>query len=197
MKTRASPAPPNRPGHCANGASTSIPVSSPKISGLNRRRRRRRDQHQGPRRRHYGDLPRRIAETSIRSYLSAPGFVIENGTARRRTEVDGWPAVPPLNTARGAFHNGPNEIRIALPVTFDVLRGSGQTLNPAIATALGINPGQQRSFTGALPSSPSSGGSRQPTAPASAPYAGRPRLSAPNSMTPSCWHSTCATTPLT
>jgi hypothetical protein len=70
-----------------------------------------------------------VAETSIRSYLSAPAFVVENGKARRRTEADGWPAVPPLNTARGAFHNGRNEIGIALPVTFDLLRGSGQTLN--------------------------------------------------------------------
>ena len=91
-----------------------------------------------------------VAETSIRSYLSAPAFVVEKGMARRRTETDGWPTVPPLNTARGAFHNGPNEIRIAVPVTFDLLRGSGQTLNPAIATALGIHPGQQRSFTGTL-----------------------------------------------
>lgn len=91
-----------------------------------------------------------IAETSIRSYLSAPGFVHKNGQVRRRTETDGWPKAPPLNTARGAFHNGPNEIRIALPVTFDLLRGSGQTLNSAIARALGIHPGEQRSFTGTL-----------------------------------------------
>jgi hypothetical protein len=76
--------------------------------------------------------------------------VVENGMARRRTEADGWPAAPPLNTARGAFHNGRNEIRIALPVTFDLLRGSGQTLYPAVATALGIHPGQRRSFTGML-----------------------------------------------
>jgi hypothetical protein len=91
-----------------------------------------------------------VAESSVRSYVSAPGFVIENGMVRRRTEADGWPAVAPLNTCRGAFHNGRNEIRLALPVTFDVLRGSGQTLNPAVATALGIHPGQRRSFTGTL-----------------------------------------------
>ena len=69
-----------------------------------------------------------VAETSIRSYLSAPAFVVDKGMVRRRTETDGWPTVPPLNTARGAFHNGPNEIRVAVPVTFDLLRGSGQTL---------------------------------------------------------------------
>lgn len=91
-----------------------------------------------------------IAETSIRTFLSAPGFVHKNGMVRRRTEADGWPKTPPLNTARGAFHNGRNQIRIALPVTFDLLRGSGQTLYPAIATALGIHPGQQRPFAGTV-----------------------------------------------
>ncbi|WP_222622169.1 hypothetical protein [Mycolicibacterium fluoranthenivorans] len=91
-----------------------------------------------------------IAETSIRTYLSAPGFLVENGMVRQRTAPDGWPVVAPLNAVRGAFHNGRNEIRIALPVTFDLLRGSGQTVNPAVATALGVHPGEQRSFTGPL-----------------------------------------------
>ncbi len=91
-----------------------------------------------------------IAETSIRSFLSAPGFVHNDGMVRRRTEADGWPKTPPLNTARGAFHNGRNQLRIAVSVTSEMLRGSGQTLNSAIATALGIHPGEQRSFTGSL-----------------------------------------------
>ena len=89
-----------------------------------------------------------VAETSIRTYLSAPGFVIDNGMVRRRIEADGWPAVAALSTARGAFHRGRHEIRVALPVTSDVLRGSGQTVNPAVATALGVHPGQRRSFSG-------------------------------------------------
>lgn len=89
-----------------------------------------------------------IAESSIRSYLSAPGFLIDDALVRRRTEADGWPAVAPLYTVRGAFHNGRNEIRIAIAVDYDLLRGSGQALNPATATALGIHPGQRRSFSG-------------------------------------------------
>lgn len=91
-----------------------------------------------------------VAESSIRSYLSAPAFIIEKGKVRRRTKRDGWPAVAALNTVRGAFRNGPNEIRVALPVTFELLRGSGQTFAPALATALGIHPEQQRHFTGSL-----------------------------------------------
>ncbi len=89
-----------------------------------------------------------VAESSIRSYLSTPGFVIDNAMVRRRTESDGWPTVAPLYAARGAFHNGRNEIRIAIAVDYDLLRGSGQTLSPATATALGIHPGQRRSFSG-------------------------------------------------
>jgi hypothetical protein len=56
----------------------------------------------------------------------------------------------PLAKARGAFHNGPNQIRLAIPVTKDVLRGSGQPIHPAVAGALGLKPGQQRSFTGLI-----------------------------------------------
>lgn len=91
-----------------------------------------------------------VAETSIRSYLSAPGFIIENGNVRRRTKRDGWPTVAALNTVRGVFRNGPNEIRVAVPVTGELLRGSGQTFHPSLATALGIHPKQQRHFTGPL-----------------------------------------------
>ena len=89
-----------------------------------------------------------VAESSVRTYMSAPGFITDNGMVRRRTKRDGWPAVLPLNAIRGAYHNGGREIRVALPVTFDTLRGSGQSVHPGIATALGIHPGEQRTFTG-------------------------------------------------
>ncbi len=89
-----------------------------------------------------------VAESSIRSYLSAPGFVVESGTVRRRKKSDGWPAVAPLNTVRGTYRNGRNEIRTAITVTAELLRGSGQSLHPALATTLGIHPGAERTFTG-------------------------------------------------
>ena len=89
-----------------------------------------------------------IAESSVRTYMSAPGFITDNGMVRRRTKRDGWPAVLPLNAIRGAFHNGGKEIRITLPVTSDTLRGSGQSVHPGVATALGIHPGEQRTFVG-------------------------------------------------
>lgn len=90
-----------------------------------------------------------ITESSIRSYLGTLEFVLEKGVARRRTKADRWPVVPPLNTVRGVYRNGPNEIRIALHVTAEVLRGSGQTVHPAVAGAAGISPGEQRTFSSA------------------------------------------------
>lgn len=89
-----------------------------------------------------------VSETSVRSYFSAPAFVIEKGMVRRRKKADGWPSTAPLNTARGVYRNGDNELRVELPVTVDMLRGSGQILPPAVATALGVHPGQRRAFVG-------------------------------------------------
>lgn len=89
-----------------------------------------------------------VAENSIRSYCGAPGFVNEKGMVRRRKKSDGWPTTAPLNTVRGIYLNGGNEIRVEMPVNVELLRGSGQILHPAIATALGVHPGQQRGFVG-------------------------------------------------
>ncbi|MCH9701857.1 MAG: winged helix-turn-helix domain-containing protein [Actinomycetia bacterium] len=88
-----------------------------------------------------------IAETSIGTYLSTLEFVITAGVVRRRTQDDEWPTVAPLNTVRGAFRNGDNEIRLLIRVTADLLRGSGQAIHPAVAAAAGVDPGQRRTFT--------------------------------------------------
>jgi hypothetical protein len=87
-----------------------------------------------------------VAENSVRTYAGTLAYVTDAGMVRRRTDTDEWPSVPPLNTARGAFRNGPNEIRLAVTVTHDVLRGSGVPTRPAVATALGVSPGQRRAF---------------------------------------------------
>jgi hypothetical protein len=87
-----------------------------------------------------------VAERSIRAYISTLEFITKAGMVRRRTAVDEWPSVPPLNAVRGAFRNGDNEIRLALPVTADVLRGSGQAIHPAVAAEVGVAPGERRVF---------------------------------------------------
>lgn len=87
-----------------------------------------------------------VAERSVRSYLRTLAFVTEAGVVRRRTDEDKWPPVPALNTVRGAFRHGRNEIRVAVAVTVDLLRGSGLQLRPAVAAALGVEPGRRRVF---------------------------------------------------
>ena len=82
-----------------------------------------------------------ISETSIRTNLSTLRFITKGGVVWRRTKADGWPPVPPLRAVRGAFHNGMNVIRVAIPVTSELLRGSGQALHPAVAAAAATHAG--------------------------------------------------------
>ncbi len=88
-----------------------------------------------------------VPESSVRTYVGSLAFVIEDGKVRRRTGADPWPAPPPLNSVRGAFRLGSSEIRVAIDVTAEVLRGSGYRIGAAVAGAIGLCPGQQLQFT--------------------------------------------------
>ncbi|MEY8018984.1 hypothetical protein [Mycobacterium servetii] len=89
-----------------------------------------------------------IAETSIRTYVSTLAFITEAGTVRRRRRTDPWPVLAPVNTVRGAFLSADTHLRLAVPVTSDVMRGSSQHFKTAVAAALGILPGHIRVMTG-------------------------------------------------
>lgn len=91
-----------------------------------------------------------VAVSSIRTYINALAFEVEHGMVRRRTNSDPWPAIPPLNRTRGAYRNGKNQIRVAFPVSAELLRGSGQSVPRAVAHALSVSPGQERLFTGPM-----------------------------------------------
>lgn len=91
-----------------------------------------------------------VAESSIRTVLSLPAFVVKWGVARRRTPEDPPPTVAPLNTVRGALRGAAGSIRVAIPVTPLLLRGDGQSLRTPVATALGVGLGQHRDFHSAL-----------------------------------------------
>ncbi len=88
-----------------------------------------------------------VTGPSVRKFLCTLAYVNNKGTVRRRTKNDPLPAAAPLNTVRGAFLNGPNQIRLGILVDADVLRGSGAPLAPGAATALGVEPGGQATFT--------------------------------------------------
>jgi hypothetical protein len=91
-----------------------------------------------------------VAESSITTYMNSLAFKIERGVVRRRTASDPWPTIPPLNRARGTFRNGQNQIRLAIPVGVELLRGSGQPLPRPVAQALSVGPGHERLFTGPI-----------------------------------------------
>ncbi len=88
-----------------------------------------------------------IAESSVRTFLSCLAFVNEGGVIRHRTDADEWPPIAPLHTVRGTFRTSANHLRLAVPVTESVLRGSGSPLPPPVADALGVGPGQVRVFS--------------------------------------------------
>lgn len=89
-----------------------------------------------------------VAATSIQAYMHTLAFVIKGDVIRRRRPWDRWPKVPDLNSVRGAFRHGDNEIRLAFPVDQNLLRGSGLPLPAAAAAALRVKPSRQRKFTG-------------------------------------------------
>jgi hypothetical protein len=86
-----------------------------------------------------------VSENSVRMYLGTIAFVVEAGRVRRRTPTDPWPIDTAVAHAAGTYRTG-DEVRLALPVTTDMLRGSGRLVHPAAATALGVLPGSKRPF---------------------------------------------------
>lgn len=87
-----------------------------------------------------------VAEGSVRTFLNTLAFVVEDGRVRLRTDIDAWPPIGPLRSARGAFRNGDNGIRLTIPVTSELLRGSGRPVPAAVATAVGVEPAKSRRF---------------------------------------------------
>jgi hypothetical protein len=90
-----------------------------------------------------------VSPKSIMRYLDSLEFIVDHGVARRRTTDDGIPPVGPLNAVRGVFRDGDNEIRCVRTCTEDLLRGSDQAMHAAVAQALGVAPGEHRTFHGA------------------------------------------------
>jgi hypothetical protein len=87
-----------------------------------------------------------VKESSIRTYLATLAFVVEAGMVRCRRADDPWPPVPPLSAVRGASRQSDGCVRITIPVTTQVLRGSGLSIEPPVAEAIGVLPGRSRDF---------------------------------------------------
>lgn len=87
-----------------------------------------------------------VSENSIRMYMSTLAFVVEGGRIRRRTDVDPWPFEDDLSKTAGVFRLADGRVRVLLPVTRDMLRGSGRAIPAPLAAALGVRPGDRRAF---------------------------------------------------
>ncbi|BBX37586.1 hypothetical protein MMAG44476_37488 [Mycolicibacterium mageritense DSM 44476 = CIP 104973] len=87
-----------------------------------------------------------ITESSVRKFMGTPGYIIEKGIIRRRTGDDPWPKPESAATARGVYRNG-RQIRVAISVDANLLRGSEMPLPAQAAAALDITPGITRLFT--------------------------------------------------
>ncbi|KKF03276.1 hypothetical protein PXJ67_00485 (plasmid) [Mycobacteroides chelonae] len=88
-----------------------------------------------------------ISARSLRTYLATPRYITRNGYSRRRTAADPAPASRPLNQARGMYRTNTHVIRLALPVTPELQRGSGRSIAVSVARAAHITLGGHQSFT--------------------------------------------------
>ena len=106
-----------------------------------------------------------VKESSIRSYLATLAFVVEGGTVHCRRPEDPWPVIPSLNTVPGASRRSDGCVQIEIPVTTQVLRGSGLSIEPAVAEAIGVFPGHSRDFEAADGAVPVTWDLSEPAAP--------------------------------
>lgn len=93
------------------------------------------------------ELPRKyqVSETSVRAYLDAPLFIIEDSKVRFRRPDEPFKAGGSIYRRAGTFQLA-NLLTLHIPVTRDVLRGSGVGVAANIAEALGLTPGEPVEF---------------------------------------------------
>lgn len=91
------------------------------------------------------DFPE-ASEVSLEMYTQTLAFVIDDGMIRRRIESDPWPAVRHWNTVAGVFRGARGDLRVIRAVTSELLRGTSQTIKKPVAAALGVKPGERRTF---------------------------------------------------
>jgi len=85
-----------------------------------------------------------LSESSIKSYLSVPMFVLQGKMVRRRTSTDPFSAVAPVTDTTGCYLLGRDALSWRIEVNADTLRGSGRVMPVSIAGWLGVTPGNQR-----------------------------------------------------
>jgi len=88
-----------------------------------------------------------VAASSVRMYAEAPRFVVSNGTVRFRTSDDVLHTDARVHATCGLFPDpARRRVHLVIPVDADVERGSGVGIRAAVATALGVKPGERLHF---------------------------------------------------
>jgi hypothetical protein len=88
-----------------------------------------------------------VKEMSVRVYAAAPMFVNEDGWIRLRGADETYTVTKPLSECEGVYQVSAHRLCFLVPVDRETLRGSGRALAPAIGVALGIQPGESRTFS--------------------------------------------------
>jgi hypothetical protein len=89
-----------------------------------------------------------VAESSVRAYAETPMFVRDANSVRLRGDHEVYAAsAGELSECAGAYLLPDGGVSYAVRVDADVLRGSGRGCPRALALALGVAPGRERSFT--------------------------------------------------
>ncbi len=76
-----------------------------------------------------------VAESSVRAYLKAPAFVIEESVVRKRRDDEEFEFKPrPLKDSGRCFRLSPSRLITHFVVNEELLRGSGQMIDPGLAS---------------------------------------------------------------
>ncbi|WP_172592304.1 sigma factor-like helix-turn-helix DNA-binding protein [Subtercola boreus] len=94
-------------------------------------------------------VPRfKVTETSVRAYAAAWPFASEKGIVRLASERKSVRPKPPGLTRN--LYAAPGQTRLRIRVTSEHLRGSGSPIAIGAAAALGMTPGEKKTFVGDL-----------------------------------------------
>jgi len=87
-----------------------------------------------------------VKRGSVRVYAEAPMFVLEGGWVRFRGDEEPFETGDHVASCRGAYSPAADLVSISILVDSETLRGSGRVFSAGVAAALGVAPGQPRTF---------------------------------------------------
>lgn len=87
-----------------------------------------------------------LKEATVRAYAASPAFVVTDGMIRLRRSDEEFIVNDRIASARGLYVRPDGCIIFHLPIDDDVLRGSGRSIPNSLSVALGVQPGDARSF---------------------------------------------------